>query len=139
MNEFQAIRKKLEEEKDAASIADIWAFSIALHALSVKCYLGMRQGSYTAENINYRLPLSTVAIGQQPHPPIAKDQWTTEVETWFRRAILEAILEAQIGLRERDLMILFGSNSQYQSPESSTCDRILFRNANHTNINWVGL
>lgn len=145
MNEFLKMRNRLEKEKDETSINDIWAFSTTRLSLSVYRHLVARQVSYLVKNNNYRLPLNTVRMrhwGQASDLPIAEDQWITEVETWFRRAILDAILEAQTGPRHRDLLVLFGPDLmrfENETPENSTCDRILFRNANHTNINWVEL
>jgi hypothetical protein len=72
-------------------------------------------------------------------PRGSEEQLTVEVETWFMKGILNAILSTENGARfslwrkwESDY---YGLN---YSSQYSLCDRILFRDANYTNINLVG-
>jgi hypothetical protein len=132
--EVQAMWDTFKKEEDFTSMADIWAFSIARDSLSLYRYLGMRQRSSS-------VPLNTVGsdtLRDIWRPKIAKDQWVTEVETWFARAITQSILEVQIGPRYNSAFT-FHLKSTFPDldVEYSTCSRILFRNANHTNINWL--
>jgi hypothetical protein len=71
--------------------------------------------------------------------------WTLEVETWFRKAILSAILVTSHGahVHLRDYAEIFRDSSpgvrEYIINNFSLCGRILFRDGNYTNINWIGL
>lgn len=68
-------------------------------------------------------------------PPNSKDQWITEVETWFRKSAVNAILFTQNGAR-----IALGDADVDSDDHSnqSLCGRILFRDPYSTNINWIG-
>ena len=64
------------------------------------------------------------------------DQWVTEVELWFMKTILQSIITTQSGAQtalvdRRNLPKNF-------SASPSLCDRILFRDGDYTNINWIG-
>jgi len=125
------MKKKFENEKDIDSLADLRSFSVARDALSLQHYLMMRQKPYP-------VPINTVKASWEAGrgAKVAKDQWVAEVETWFMRAIIEAILEVQRGPRSS-----YAYNWESVLPvldaEYSTCQRILFRNANYIVINWL--
>jgi len=80
----------------------------------------------------------------QTHLGFPDDQWVTEVETWIRKGMVNAIVYTQNGARFH----LAHSNYRLGRNEDpaaidfmrqhSLCDRILFRDANYTNINWIG-
>jgi hypothetical protein len=62
----------------------------------------------------------------------------TEVETWFIKDILEAILYARYGAR----FPLDNISAHWElelKKKHSLCGRILFCDGRYTNINWVGL
>jgi hypothetical protein len=66
------------------------------------------------------------------------DRWVVEVETWFTKAILEALFITQYGARwplDQDSQ----NYSMAFKRKSGLCGRILFRNSGYTNINWIGM
>ena len=67
-----------------------------------------------------------------------QDQWITEVETWFMKAVLDRIPHAKNGAR-----FSLASDEDFRSlplgSQYSLCGRVLFRHGNYTNINWIGL
>lgn len=74
----------------------------------------------------------------EAHARNTKDQWTIEVEAWFMKGILNALLFTQNGAR----VTLQDEENDYRmnnSSEYSICDRILFRDSDYTNINLVGI
>lgn len=65
------------------------------------------------------------------------DRWVVEVETWFTKAILSAILDTRAGARwplDRDSE----NFSMAFKHKHGLCGRILFRHPGYTNINWIG-
>jgi hypothetical protein len=63
--------------------------------------------------------------------------WEMQVETWFTKAILRAILLIRFGVKgplDRDS----GQFSREWKKRSALCGRILFQHSAYTNINWVG-
>jgi hypothetical protein len=66
-----------------------------------------------------------------------REQWVMEVETWFIKAILGAIFQIQdtalYSVRKID-----SSFSDKYIREWSLCGRILFRDGDYININWIG-
>jgi len=144
--ELVSMRKVLEKQMDIASLADLWAFYIARDTLSLHHYLRMRQTSVSGNADPFSEIKSdyTSAIwgsgGTSTTATVAKDQWAIEVETWFMKAILEAILDLQLGPRYN----IVGPPAQtrdkwdYSDHTMEACRRILFRNLNYTSINWAG-
>jgi hypothetical protein len=70
------------------------------------------------------------------------EQWVLEVETWFMKAILDALFRAKVGAQfsfdegiTPFFMDILGPNIM---TDWSTCGRVLMRNANYTNINFIG-
>ena len=66
------------------------------------------------------------------------EQWTIEVETWFMKAILSAILRFQFAMMCHPKGFDSSFSDQYIR-EWALCGRILFRDSDHTNINWIAL
>jgi hypothetical protein len=63
--------------------------------------------------------------------------WEMQVETWFTKAILGAILHMRFGAKgplDQDS----GQFSREWKKRSALCGRILFQHSAYTNINWVG-
>jgi hypothetical protein len=63
--------------------------------------------------------------------------WATQVETWFTKAMLDAILHMRYGVKgplDRDS----GQFSREWKKRSALCGRILFQHSAYTNINLVG-
>jgi hypothetical protein len=78
------------------------------------------------------------------------DRWVLEVETWFRKAILDAILRLRLGadyltpmFLGEDMLVLNKSFGVKFDPgfnlEWPLCGRVLLRDSNFANINWNGL
>jgi hypothetical protein len=99
--------------------------------------------------MRYNLPLAPTTLQllwQDTTMPIANEQWVLEVQTWIRKGIVNAILHTRKGAR---MYLKTGPGSMSGDPEAlntglkddngepSLCDRILFRNPDYTNINWV--
>lgn len=66
-----------------------------------------------------------------------KEQWVTEVDYWFQKAYLHGILYAQNSARF-NLRDCSGRLEQMLIDDCSLCGRILFRDAEHTNVHWYG-
>jgi hypothetical protein len=140
--QFSKVKQALEKENDAFSLMDIWVFETARSALSVHNYLSVRQGEYRP------LPLMRQGLMENTGDQKSmyeKEAWVAEVHTWFMKNILESIMTLQMGGRhemrrsfEHHTSNHSGSNGP-PGAEHSSCDRILFRNSDYTNINWVGL
>ncbi|OAP55568.1 hypothetical protein AYL99_10541 [Fonsecaea erecta] len=102
--------------------------------------------TYLTELIEWHgmMPLKQLSV--KPNMFTALDdnleQWIIEVETWFRKTILNAILTVRHGARFH----LSDYSAMFKDPgvldefidKYSLCGRILFRDGNYTNINWVG-
>jgi hypothetical protein len=67
-----------------------------------------------------------------------REQWVTEVETWFKKGILETLLYFQRATQNQ-LKEFEPSASMDFRRKFSLCGRILFRDGDYTNINWLGL
>jgi hypothetical protein len=110
-------------------------------AISVGDYLRTRVGNQRFDKV---VPLTNSAPwmskGEMP-PQNPKDQWITEVGVWFMKGILNAVLFTMNGARTTlpsQITLQEGENdvdswTNYSS-EYSLCDRILFRDADYTNI-----
>lgn len=78
-----------------------------------------------------------------PGVNIRKDQWITEVETWFMRRVIEAILYTQYLVRSPESIFSYFSEDKLAMPGAfckggTLHGGILFRDPDFTNINWVG-
>ncbi|KAH7068937.1 hypothetical protein BKA63DRAFT_520342 [Paraphoma chrysanthemicola] len=106
----------------------ITLFQILPSAFSVYEYLAWHIGMLTATTGAY--PLITTYLGG-PHT------WAMQVETWFTKAILNAILHIRLGVKS-PLDSDSGQFSRKWKKKSALCGRILFQHSAYTNINWVG-
>jgi hypothetical protein len=68
-------------------------------------------------------------------PDDTNEMWVQEVETWFRKSILQAILILRTGARFN--MVNFTNHESFKDA-NGFCSRILFRDGNYININWIG-
>lgn len=69
------------------------------------------------------------------------EPWTLEVETWFMKAIVNAIFRMRMGAKYNfNNFTLFGKPYSEKKflQQWATCGRVLFRDGDYTNINWVG-
>ncbi|KAJ9660435.1 hypothetical protein H2198_002553 [Neophaeococcomyces mojaviensis] len=74
---------------------------------------------------------------------LESEPWTLEVETWFMKAILNAIFRIRMGAKYRVSSWRQFEESdpefeRYISQRWSTCGRVLFRDPDYVNINWIG-
>ncbi|KAH7019566.1 hypothetical protein EDB80DRAFT_701131 [Ilyonectria destructans] len=67
-----------------------------------------------------------------------KELWVEEVEIWFRKSMLAGLFNAQLGA---SIFTWNADNEEDQRwiKEYGLCGRVLFRDPNHTNIDWIGL
>jgi len=91
----------------------------------------------TDQNIQLTQPTWRNALSI-PNFSVADDQWATEVEMWLRKGIANAILHTQNGALFNHIDPEVGFNGNFYE-KHSLCNRILFRDADYTNINWIGL
>ena len=93
---------------------------------------------------NRMLPRSALLRDQlnPQHTLYGDDEWSKEVEVWFLKAYLDMILRARLGATHPvypgigpRILDIVGSNA---IEDWSTSGRVLFRNGNYTNINWIG-
>jgi hypothetical protein len=128
---INGLAKLLELSRDDASLFDITTLFKSLPAMfSVHDYVAVRV------DLISMVPLITVEVWNRVES--SQERWVTEVETWFIKGILDAILYARYGAR-----FPLNKVSENLEPklkkEHSLCGRILFRDGRYTNINWVGL
>lgn len=101
--------------------------------LSVLDYLDWRISWLKTIPLTQRTPWSA-GVTQIANP----GQWVTEVETWFMKGILDAVISIRNGVQyqlqafEPDIGLDF-------KREFSLCGRILFHDRDYTNTNWVSL
>jgi hypothetical protein len=125
--------------QDRASLAEISElFRLLPSALSTFSYLGERIEWYDMIPLT-RPTLTRPGLFGDMVKVISntEEQWITEVETWFMNGILDTIIYIQNGVQ----VPLTDNYAQFFGPgvrENSFCTRILFRDGNHTNINWLG-
>jgi hypothetical protein len=121
-------------EHDLASLAEIYVlFRLLPSAFSIFDYLAMRtewHGMTPLARSGLRIDMSNFFINPE-------EQWVTEVDLWFMKSILDAILFVQYGAQFhiKDITPEF---PMWLKKEISLCARILFRDGDHTNINWIG-
>lgn len=70
------------------------------------------------------------------------EPWTLEVETWFMKAILSTIFQVRMGAKYH-LVDFSKYNFEPEFEKAfiqqwATCGRVLFRDGDYTNINWIG-
>ncbi|KAH0827694.1 hypothetical protein AYO21_08865 [Fonsecaea monophora] len=102
--------------------------------------------TYLAELTEWHGMMPLKQIGIRPYMFTVLDdnreQWVIEVETWFRKTILSAILTVRHGARFHlnEYSIFFDNPKVLEGflKRWSLCGRILFRDGNYTNINWIG-
>jgi hypothetical protein len=118
-------------QRDEAALGDIYTlFRIFPALFSVYGYLAIRV------TFLKMIPLTTINYWHRGYS--SQERWVTEVETWFAKGILDAILLARSGA---EFPLDNGSDKwepQFRK-KHSLCGRILFRNEGYTNINWVGV
>jgi hypothetical protein len=105
--------------------------------------------TYLTEQIEWHnmMPLRKTGFSESRSFALDENEepWALEVEVWFRKAILSAILLTRHGahVHLQDYVELFRNSSpsvrEYIINKYSLCGRILFRDGNYTNINWIGL
>jgi hypothetical protein len=146
----------LLDERDRVSLADLWVFALAHERMPVYEYLLGRQGNYKPMPLTQSDLINDRVNGEVAHSGRGmrnatrdilpwrlpnhtykgiKELWVAEVETWFTKATLETILTAQEGARQDIYYPAYPKKDQ----STSSRHRILFRNSNYTNINWIGL
>ena len=132
-----AMKYHFEKEKEFPSIKDLWVFWEAGSAISTNNYMVARQASY------FRIQIPTSPLLVDSLPIDKREHWILLVETWFMKARLEGILRVQGAARFKvPLNHALGTHLAFKKDfgkEYLSCHRILFRNANYTNINWIGL
>lgn len=131
-----AMREYLDEKEDSAATEELSELEIIPNSLSIHDYLIKRPPTY------YAIPLTHQFRGFLAEIQNTNEQWITEVETWFMKGIVKAILYVQGGARFKIIYVRFDEGGGYTGPghvqDYSFCDRILFYDGNHTNISWVG-
>ncbi|KAH6884911.1 hypothetical protein B0T10DRAFT_550785 [Thelonectria olida] len=91
--------------------------------------------------LNRRVPVTdyTDGMGILRHAPLMdKELWVEEVKIWFRKSILAGLLHAQLGAN----FFIWNTDDeegQRWKKEYGLCGRVLFRDPNHINIDWIGL
>ncbi|KIN07072.1 hypothetical protein OIDMADRAFT_139742 [Oidiodendron maius Zn] len=113
------------------------SFRAAFHIFGVHRYLRQRI------SVHQMIPLTEWGRGPLFQDNIGfdvdREPWVVEVETWFMKAFLNGILAVQDGLLFPLVNLEpHGFSSEYMRDWKS-CGRILLRNGNFTNINWIGL
>jgi hypothetical protein len=98
---------------------------------SVFTYIGVLAEVFRIPPLRYAFNRQEIKMGN------STEEWMEEVELWFMKTILQSILTTQTGA----LYALMDRKSlpPWFSGHHSLCDRILFRDADYTNINWIGL
>ncbi|KAH7088977.1 hypothetical protein FB567DRAFT_619837 [Paraphoma chrysanthemicola] len=113
-----------DDEKSEA----ITLFRMLPAAFSVYDYLTWHIGMPAATSGAYTL-ISTY-LG-------SPNTWALQVETWFTKAILNAILHMRLGV-EAPLDSDSGRYPREWKKKSALCGRILFRHSAYMNIDWLG-
>ncbi|KAG9235165.1 hypothetical protein BJ875DRAFT_440621 [Amylocarpus encephaloides] len=143
-----AMRELLDDD-DLLSMVDFGFLEAARYTLSVK-YLLERRGHVNIVPLTKSMSFSQASQWDVNLSGYLNrmDQWTVEVETWFRQGILEQILRSQYGARYsiatpilRLVSNSSSSDEQLQVLENLLilCDRILSREEGFININFFGL
>ncbi|KAM6516770.1 hypothetical protein FALCPG4_014943 [Fusarium falciforme] len=130
----QLIRYLLDEKGFEAPSREVQILMSSMMGwLSVYEYIGM------VTWLDRRVPVTdyTGAMGILRHSPFkGKELWAEEVKTWCRKALLAGLLHAQLGAR------FFIWNTDDDDPkwkkDYGLCGRVLFRDPDHVNIDWVG-
>jgi hypothetical protein len=146
--QMRATKSHLERQSNKALLDGLWLFEIFAEVLSVLEYLLVRNGGQYGVPLALLSPWQRRLFNQGGALWDAKDQWATEVETWFTKGILNAILFTQKGTRyslPRLHKYPHGEADRYWSDERQQyykkyliCDRILFHDSDYTNINLAG-
>jgi hypothetical protein len=130
--EISEVIRELTIWQDTESLADIMLLFHSLPTmLSVYDYLSWRCFNTVPLTPRPRWTGSETYIHN-------REQWVTEIETWFMKGILEAFITIQNGALSNVKPYKPGIDMDFER-EFSLCARILFREGAYTNINWIGL
>lgn len=140
-------KKYLGMEWEQSLITQMWAIETAFNYSSVYQVLFKRENPEISQSMT---PLTRTSPW---NPDFAReimynreDQWITEVETWFRKGILDAILRIQYAGRYREGFYYFYTNTGIRSDNGfmakakdfPPCDLLLFNDTDYTNIFLFG-
>jgi hypothetical protein len=119
------------------SLAEMATFFLELtEASAVYRYLALRNKMHSLSPLLRGRTSNTNNIYHLDEP------WTLEVETWFTKAIVNMIFRAKMGAKYHLANFhRFNFEPEFEKAfiqQWATCGRILFRNGDYTNINWIG-
>jgi hypothetical protein len=136
---FEARLKSVLSDAEAQPIfLDASAFvQAAIHTLSLHQSLALR---------NRRNPKSALLRDQFTHVRFGygDEQWILEVETWFMKAIVDTLLRLRLGATYTmnpdgmSYWLIDMMRPKATITDWSTSGRVLLRNPNYANLNWIG-
>lgn len=136
-------KNHLEMEWEPFLVSQMWAIETAFNYSSVHQVLFKRENTEISQSMT---PLTRTSPWNPDYRREKtfnrKDQWITEVETWFRKGILDSILRIQYAGRWRsgfyfqylDTGISSYNGFMAKAKDYSPCDLILFNDTDYTNI-----